>query len=246
MIDCLGSRSKWEVCFFEEVHRNDWVCLKDGQILPFLPKKEIFVKLNLLVFLTPIYCGFYMLVHAIKGCVYPIVHNLSSLFILLGTVAVFAPDGRPFLRAFFIESPRVFCRMIWTIVKTPFYCLALQFAAIYGLIWSPLDGSTLFGKIEHHLHGEGSTYEYHLLHAYYSGMKASGTPIPIYEKMWKFLFLNEKVAPFFLSPFCICKDNLIEYDLSKVTVVREDGFSSQSYSLKQTDGSWVVSGEKRV
>ena len=48
-------------------------------------------------------------------------------------------------------SPSVFCRQIWKIVQIPFYFVALEFSALYG-IFKPLEGRAWFGFWESCLH----------------------------------------------------------------------------------------------
>lgn len=52
-------------------------------------------------------------------------------------------------------SPKVFYKELWTLVRIPFYLIALEFAALYGL-FKPLEGRALVGRIENSLHdGKG-------------------------------------------------------------------------------------------
>ena len=49
----------------------------------------------------------------------------------------------------------LFCKEIWTVIRTPFYFVALDFAALYG-VFKPLEGRVLLGEIESLLHdGKG-------------------------------------------------------------------------------------------
>jgi hypothetical protein len=52
-------------------------------------------------------------------------------------------------------SPSTFCKQIWKIVRIPFYFIALECAALYG-VFNPLEGRALFGKFESVLH-DGKT-----------------------------------------------------------------------------------------
>lgn len=49
-------------------------------------------------------------------------------------------------------SPQIFVEQLWALVKIPLYFLALEFAALYGIV-RPLEGRALFSGIEACLHG---------------------------------------------------------------------------------------------
>ena len=48
-------------------------------------------------------------------------------------------------------SPQAFFKQLWTLVRIPFYAIACEFAAIYG-IFRPLEGRALVGYYEGELH----------------------------------------------------------------------------------------------
>ncbi len=50
------------------------------------------------------------------------------------------------------RSPRMVFKELWNVVRIPFYWIAMEFAAFYG-IFRPLDGRAWFAYLESALHG---------------------------------------------------------------------------------------------
>jgi hypothetical protein len=55
------------------------------------------------------------------------------------------------LALFYHQSLSAFGKEVWEVVRAPFYCIALEFAALYG-IFKPLEGRALFASLEKSLH----------------------------------------------------------------------------------------------
>ncbi len=60
-------------------------------------------------------------------------------------------------------SPSAFFKQIWTLVRIPFYFVALEFSALYG-IFKPLEGRALFSSWEKALHDGKERYDDILRH----------------------------------------------------------------------------------
>jgi hypothetical protein len=54
-------------------------------------------------------------------------------------------------------SPTAFFKQIWHLVQLPFYFIALEFSALWG-IFRPLEGRALFATVEKRLHGGKDTH----------------------------------------------------------------------------------------
>ncbi len=86
-------------------------------------------------------------------------------------------------------SPKVFYKELWKLVQIPFYLIALEFAALYGL-FKPLEGRILIGRIENSLHdGKGRQSD------------CRKKELPLLPLMYSFIEKENK-HPFYLA-FCM-------------------------------------------
>ncbi len=89
-------------------------------------------------------------------------------------------------------SPTAFAKQIWTLVRIPYYWIALECAALYG-IFRPLEGRALFGKLERDLHGGKNRRD---------AVQYLKELSPFQKLCWNTLSLKEDPQTFFVG-FCM-------------------------------------------
>lgn len=158
MISCLfpSIEKQWREVRVKLQSRNkgmfrDWVHLKSGDLYQFDTKAILAWKSVCLAAFTPLYCTAYLFTHLLRGVFFPL-SRLKDAFATVLTSRGEEGKLRCLLEIVW-ELPKSLIETIWIAVKTPFYCLALQFAALYGITWSLLEGRALFALIEKSLHG---------------------------------------------------------------------------------------------
>lgn len=88
-------------------------------------------------------------------------------------------------------SPTAFVKQIWTLVRIPFYFIALEFAALYG-VFKPLEGRASFAQLESQLHGGKSRRD----------SVQYKDELPFLNLCWKSLSLKDDPRTFFAG-FCM-------------------------------------------
>ncbi len=89
-------------------------------------------------------------------------------------------------------SATVTLKQIWTLVRTPFYFVALEFGALYAC-FKPLEGRVLFGKLESALHDGKSRRQ---------SVQYQKEDSPVGTLVWDFLFSKEHEKTIFAA-FCM-------------------------------------------
>lgn len=114
------------------------------------PMRMIAFKCVLLVLFTPVYLIGYLGFQFLRT-------PLTSGFVICQSLYRTGknpslPQMKQLGKDCFLTAPACFVRGMWAIVKAPFYAMALQGAALYG-VFSPLEGRVWIGFLERNWHG---------------------------------------------------------------------------------------------
>lgn len=202
LLPCCHPEERWkEVDIVDEDRKEHHLLQNQETQATYKPIGELQVaqKLVTLVVITPLYGTAYISLHALRAVVYPLLRLLGALAILVKTH--FWLGWSNLLKEVAPELPLFFMRTIWTVVKTPFYCLALEFAALYGLVWSPYQGMALFGAVEQSLH-EGKGQGLHLFNGWIRGKRSEENFRELHRKIVEFFYNPDHQITLFLAvPF---------------------------------------------
>ncbi len=107
------------------------------------------LKCALLLVFIPIYLSIYVAWHVIRA---PIVATVLSLRAADAFIRNPSKDHLQSLGLALIwEAPKSICKSIWYIVRAPFYAIAMEFAALYG-VFCPTKARVWVGNVERQWH----------------------------------------------------------------------------------------------
>lgn len=107
------------------------------------------IKCFMLLIGTPIFLGLNIFWHALRTPIATLAAPLVSLVKLIRNPTWI--QTKEFVKDLLWNIPLFFIKGMWNIVRAPFYAIAMEFAALYG-VFKPIEGRSLIAKIERGWH----------------------------------------------------------------------------------------------